>query len=189
MVVPSSSLLLGLGQLFYSDVFISFALECRLSLWNFFREVIKQRSWAKFLHHRHDHHFITRVFHLQNNLIEALDIVFQALAIFLVNCEEVRGIRLPALTAHEIGNKEPAQVAKRVNGSWRHLSEPCSRWTLQGRWEGFAHHLVWVSLKRHQVLVWVQVVYWIDLPFVHSELRWQFKLGGYSGPHHPFYEW
>ena len=67
--------------------------------------------------------------------------------------------------------------------------KPRSCRTLQSHQEEFANHLIRVSLERHQVPVRVQMIHGIHLPFIHSELRWQFKLGGDPGPHHPFYEW
>ena len=45
-------------------------------------------------------------------LIRSFDIIFQALSVFLVDCEEVEGILLPDLVAHEVGDKKPAQIAK-----------------------------------------------------------------------------
>ena len=53
-----------------------------------------------------------------------LDIVFQALPILLMDYEKVQVILLPYPIAHEIGDKEPTKVAKRVNGSRGQLSEP-----------------------------------------------------------------
>ena len=59
--------------------------------------------------------------------------------------EKVGDILLPDPTTHEIGDKEPAQVAKWVNGFYKQLSEPCSCRAFQGRREGFAHNLVYMS--------------------------------------------
>ena len=61
------------------------------------------------------------IFHFQNILVEPFHLVLQAFNFFLVDCEKVRGIFLPYLAAHEIGDEESAQVVKRVNGSWRQL--------------------------------------------------------------------
>ncbi|PSS08109.1 Protein transport protein [Actinidia chinensis var. chinensis] len=36
----------------------------------------------------HDYHFITRILHFQDNLVELLHVVFQSLSLFLVNVEE-----------------------------------------------------------------------------------------------------
>ena len=62
----------------------------------------------KTLHHRHNHYLVTGIFYLQDSLIKTIDVILQALLIFLVNCEKVGGIFLPNPVAHEIGNKESA---------------------------------------------------------------------------------
>ena len=117
VIIPSTPSAFSLGQFLYGDVFVCFTLECQLNFWNILGERIKQWSRAEFFHHHLNYHFITRVFHLQNNLIKALEIVFQVLAIFPVDREEVGDILLSDPAAHEIGDKESAQITKRVNGS------------------------------------------------------------------------
>ncbi|GFS29583.1 phototropic-responsive NPH3 family protein [Actinidia rufa] len=71
VIFPSSPSMLGLSQLFYSNILIGFALKCQQ--------------------------------------------VFQDLSFFLVNGEKMGGILLPNLAAHEIGDDELAQIAKRVS--------------------------------------------------------------------------
>ncbi|GFZ19669.1 hypothetical protein Acr_28g0003740 [Actinidia rufa] len=83
-----------------------FTLECRQGIKDILGEGVKQKAWAKSFHHRHDHHLVTGILHLQDNLVKILDVIFQALSIFLVNCEKVQGILLPDPAAHEIGDKE-----------------------------------------------------------------------------------
>ena len=77
------------------------------------------RTRAKSFHYRHDYYLVTGAFHLQHGLVEPLDVVFQALPIFLVDCEKVGDIFLLDSATHKIGLKEPTQVAKRVDGSRR----------------------------------------------------------------------
>ncbi|GFZ12752.1 hypothetical protein Acr_23g0011370 [Actinidia rufa] len=45
--------------------------------------------------------------------------VFQALSLFLVNGEEVGGVLLPNLAAHEVGDEKPTQVIHRVSPTFR----------------------------------------------------------------------
>ncbi|GFY82412.1 hypothetical protein Acr_02g0006520 [Actinidia rufa] len=76
---------------------------------------------------------------LQDNLVELLDIVFQALPIFLVDCEEVGGILLPDLIAHEIVTKSLLRSPKESmvlgdNFLNHDLTEPF-KWTYLGTCE------------------------------------------------------
>ena len=106
-----------------------------------------------------------------------------------MDCEKVRDIFLHNLAAHQIGDKEPTQLTEWINGSWRQLYKPWSRRVLQCCRKGFTHHLVWVPMEHHQVLIWVQVVYGICLPFAHLELRWQLKYVRNPNSYHSFCEW
>ena len=56
--------------------------------------------------------------------------------------KEVGGILLPDLAAHEVGNKEPTQVTKRINSPKGRLSKLRPRQLLQGCREGLTHYLV-----------------------------------------------
>ncbi|PSS08050.1 Transporter MCH1 [Actinidia chinensis var. chinensis] len=60
-----------------------------------FGEGIEQQAKTKTIHHRHDHHLVTRILYFQDSLIEMPDVILQALLIFLVDCEEVGSILLP----------------------------------------------------------------------------------------------
>ena len=66
----------------------------------------------KSFHHSHYDHLITGILNFKDGLIETFNVVFQALPVFLVHCEKVGGILLADSIAHEIGDKEFAQVTK-----------------------------------------------------------------------------
>ena len=100
-----------------------------------------------------------------------------------MNCEEVGDILLSDPAAHEIGDKEPAQVAKRINGSWRQLSDQI----LAEPFKAIEKALHITSSK----YPWTGIRFCMSLggPSDRSSLRTLqvlFKLGGYPSSHHPF---
>ncbi|GFS41415.1 hypothetical protein Acr_00g0074170 [Actinidia rufa] len=56
------------------------------------------------------------VLYFKDNLIKLPNVILQAFFNFLVDSEEVGVILLSDPVAHEIGDKEPSQIAKRVDG-------------------------------------------------------------------------
>ena len=75
-------------------------------------EGVKKQSQAKSFLHSHNDHLINGILNFQDGLVETFNVVFQALPILLVDYEKVGGILLLDPTAHEIGDKEFAQVTK-----------------------------------------------------------------------------
>ncbi|GFS33587.1 hypothetical protein Acr_00g0029450 [Actinidia rufa] len=64
VIFSSSPFALGFGQLFYSNVFVGFALECRLGFRNTFGKRVEKRIRVKSFHHCHDYYLVTGAFYL-----------------------------------------------------------------------------------------------------------------------------
>ncbi|GFS31549.1 hypothetical protein Acr_00g0018040 [Actinidia rufa] len=101
---------------------------------------------------------------------------------------KVGSILLSIPAAHEIGDEESTEIAKRVYGSWRQFSKPRSGRSFQSSGERFTHILIRATLERHQAFVRVQVVHRICLSFINAELGWELELRRDPSPQYSLYE-